>query len=533
MHTPKQSFYILSAILAVLGGIMLVFPDKGISLGENFTIRFLTLNEFIPSEENEYADISHLIAESSITEEDTLEQFSLDTVIEETTIQVIDTVRANASKLKNLTYKIQFKDNDPTILYPFFEALKSYNKDSSIVRIMHYGDSQIEGDRITSILRNNLQNEFGGYGVGLLSAYEENGYAAQLKVQHTGAWERHTRYGLKDSLVNHNKYGALLNFCRFSPIPQEGDEIDTTLKTASLKISKKKDDFYRKRKFKTCRVFYGNSTTEVFIEFIHKDSTVMLAGGVPGDGVKMAEVTLKDFTDEIEIKFTSKQSPDIYGISLEGDRGVVVDNIPLRGSSGLEFTRTRTATLVSMYKHIKPELILLEFGVNVVPNIVDDYTFYKKGFIRQIEKIQGMLPHVPIIIIGVSDMSRKSGIYYESYPNIEKIRDVQKQAAFETGCAFWDMYSAMGGKNSMPSWVFAKPPLAQKDFTHFNHRGSKIVADMFFNAFHYEYQEWEQHMLPRMKELEKPEAVPAQDSSIIEANKAKQELTDTVNNAIN
>ena len=31
------------------------------------------------------------------------------------------------------------------------------------VRIMHYGDSQIEGDRISGRLRERLQKEFGGY----------------------------------------------------------------------------------------------------------------------------------------------------------------------------------------------------------------------------------------------------------------------------------------------------------------------------------------------------------------------------------
>jgi len=100
MHTPKHSFIILTAILAVLGGIMLIFPDDGISLGDNLTLRFLTLDEFIPSEENEYADISHLIAESNISETDSVEEVMVDTVIEEDTVVVIDTVRANASKLK-------------------------------------------------------------------------------------------------------------------------------------------------------------------------------------------------------------------------------------------------------------------------------------------------------------------------------------------------------------------------------------------------------------------------------------------------
>jgi hypothetical protein len=45
----------------------------------------------------------------------------------------------------------------------------------------------------------------------------------------------------------------------------------------------------------------------------------------------------------------------------------------------------------------------------------------------------------------------------------------------------------MGGKNSMPSWVFANPPLASSDFVHFNTRGARIIANMFYNSLMYEY----------------------------------------------
>jgi hypothetical protein len=49
----------------------------------------------------------------------------------------------------------------------------------------------------------------------------------------------------------------------------------------------------------------------------------------------------------------------------------------------------------------------------------------------------------------------------------------------------------MGGKNSMPSWVFANPPLAQKDFTHFNRKGGHIIAQMFYNALMAEYDAYQ------------------------------------------
>jgi lysophospholipase L1-like esterase len=57
----------------------------------------------------------------------------------------------------------------------------------------------------------------------------------------------------------------------------------------------------------------------------------------------------------------------------------------------------------------------------------------------------------------------------------------------KTGCAFWDLYQAMGGKNSMVQWVNATPSLAEKDFTHFNFRGARIIGEMLYNAIIKEY----------------------------------------------
>jgi hypothetical protein len=63
-----------------------------------------------------------------------------------------------------------------------------------------------------------------------------------------------------------------------------------------------------------------------------------------------------------------------------------------------------------------------------------------------------------------------------------------KKAAFDNGCAFWDLYTAMGGQNSMSSWVSNK--LAAKDFTHFSTEGARYVSEMLYNTLMDEYQEY-------------------------------------------
>jgi lysophospholipase L1-like esterase len=143
-----------------------------------------------------------------------------------------------------------------------------------------------------------------------------------------------------------------------------------------------------------------------------------------------------------------------------------------------------------MYADLNPGLFILQFGGNVIPYMDGGFEKYKRFFMRELKVIKKIAPGVPVIVIGPSDMSKKVKGKYETYPNLENVRNALKEATLESGFAFWDMYEAMGGKNSMPSWVNAEPALAITDFVHFNSRGARLISEMFYNALIYEYNTW-------------------------------------------
>ena len=118
--------------------------------------------------------------------------------------------------------KIQYPNNDPSILFPFFERLTEAN--SRKVRIMHYGDSQIEADRITALLRESLQQKFGGYGAGAYAVIPAT-RKISIKNEVSKNWVRKTGFGSNiDSAVAHKNYGALFSFCA---IDRDSSFIDT------------------------------------------------------------------------------------------------------------------------------------------------------------------------------------------------------------------------------------------------------------------------------------------------------------------
>ena len=87
-------------------------------------------------------------------------------------------------------------------------------------------------------------------------------------------------------------------------------------------------------------------------------------------------------------------------------------------------------------------------------------------------------------------MSLKEKGGFVTYPGIEPVRDALRSAALATGFAFWDLYEAMGGRNSMPSFVHADPPLALTDYVHFTALGVNLVAEMFYNSLMAEYDRY-------------------------------------------
>ncbi len=206
--------------------------------------------------------------------------------------------------------------------------------------------------------------------------------------------------------------------------------------------------------------------------------------------------------NSIQIDFKGDESPLVFGISLESTVGVIVDNIAIRGSSGNDFTRADAQSLKRAMQMIDAKLIILQFGVNVVPHIVESYQYYENQMYQQVMALKKAKPDAAILLVGVSDMSRREGGQYVSYPNVEKIRDAQRNAASRSGAAFWDCYSAMGGKNSMPAWAFATPPLASKDFVHFTLRGSNLIAEMLYSSL---MEAFEQYKLSLIIEQAKGE----------------------------
>lgn len=364
-----------------------------------------------------------------------------------------------------------------TVPAPYYpgDALRDSLADGRQVRILYYGDSQVEGDRLTSLLRQKLREEGGGTGPGLISPVMPVMYTRSYVVRPSSNWKRYTLLDYRKGLLPHNRMGPMLAISRFTP---PGD----TLKTrsfASVKINPVPGADPSVSKYERLRIFYGNNYDTILVGIRSGSTLVDFAMLQMGEGPLEYTVPLPSISD-ITIEFTGRNSPDIYALSLESDAGVIIDNIPVRGSAGLEFVMTDIKGIEGCLAMLEPDIIFLQFGLNVVRNVRSEYHYYEEGLVKQIEYLKQASGGIPVVLVSVTDMALRVSDSIRFFPNIRAIRDAQERAAARSGAIFWDAWKSMGGRGSILKWYKNLPPLASNDLTHLSNAGADTIAARIF-----------------------------------------------------
>jgi hypothetical protein len=374
-------------------------------------------------------------------------------------------------------------------LSSYFAALNNLKVKGEKVRIAYFGDSSIEGDLITQNLRRMLQNLYGGKGVGFVPITSVTaGFRISIRHKFSENWT--TR-----SLVDLNYKGNNAGITGHAFYPSiDTLKIDTTNFTA-LQSTVYYGAVNRERlnKFYNIKLFYGpSSDTKNKVHLISKGQvkTVPITGAEPVNELLLNKGIP---TSNFALRFESKSMQNIYGVSLESDSGIFVDNFALRGNSGLPLTRIKREVFQSFQAKLKYNLVILHYGLNVLSSTSEDYEWYKSGMLRVIDHIKSSFPGTAILLVGICDKSTKVDGEMVTEPNLDLLLKVQYEVAKRKNIAFWNLYEAMGGYNSMVNWVESDTSLANKDYTHFNYRGSERVARLLQNWLNNNFDTYNKH----------------------------------------
>ncbi len=373
-------------------------------------------------------------------------------------------------------------------LASFFSKLNRPLRSPSL-HVFHFGDSQIEGDRITGVLRSKWQETWGGSGPGFLAPAQPIP-SLSMRQEWSSHWKRFTRFGKVDSTIEHNRYGM---FAAFAQHENSKDEISPWIRFTPHPRSFKRNQIFDQIHLVLGRTDTASSLTlelnndtlkSIQLEVDSLHSTLVVP--IPQDS------TAAGSFESLKISFEGI-SPEFHAVGLWSKSGIVVHNAAMRGSSGTLFRQLNRAQLTAQLQSVRTELIMLQFGGNAVPYLEDSASIRRFGgwFASQIRLFQAILPEVPILVIGPSDMCEKKGTRMQTYPMLPFVRDVMKSITMQENALYWDVFEVMGGSGSMAAWVESSPPLASPDHVHFTPQGAREIANLLNKSLQTEWALWQ------------------------------------------
>ncbi|MBA4146107.1 MAG: hypothetical protein C0523_10105, partial [Cytophaga sp.] len=137
-------------------------------------------------------------------------------------------------------------------------------------------------------------------------------------------------------------------------------------------------------------------------------------------------------------------------------------------------------------------LIILQYGLNVASEEdTTHYVWYTQKMVRVVNALKESFPGSSILIVSVSDRSSNQEGQFATMATIPDMVEAQRDIARKCKVAFWDLYAAMGGQNSMLKFVEATPPLAAKDYTHLTFPGGRKLARLLTETLLHERKRYE------------------------------------------
>lgn len=401
---PYQVLIFVAVVMAVTGGLYWAFPGE------------------VEPEELVVLDSLGGLDDPVVPEEPIVESRE-SRVVEEKPVVVVPKVAVDSTT------------DSRVFLEKFYAALEEAG--TKKVRVVHYGDSQIEEDRMTQQIREALQDKYGGSGVGLMplaqtipsrTVRQELRMNDRFTLPANGP-KRYLVYGPKRDQRADGLYGVMGQVAVMNDSLVRGSEEVTAICTP----------LDGRKRYTRWQVLADSS--------VHYD--------LNGDTVSLHGRGM------------------VYGLSQESETGVIVDNIPMRGCLGLVFTKMDQEQLASFYERENVKLIIMQFGGNAIPSNRNPGTIsgIVKGLREQVRFLQACAPEASILFIGPSDMLTQEEGEWITYPMVPYMDRLLRKMALEEHIAYFSLYRWMGGAGSMLRWQ--EIGLAGSDGVHFTRSGAR------------------------------------------------------------
>ena len=166
----------------------------------------------------------------------------------------------------------------------------------------------------------------------------------------------------------------------------------------------------------------------------------------------------------------------LFGVVLEAERGVVVDNLGVVNATAKSWGQNRRDHWKGQLAHRAPDLLVVMIGTNEAGWLAGKSLEEHAGVVAALlAPIHAANPTASCLVISPFDQVDHERAGLPLRPSIAPMVAAQRAAAAAAGCAFWDAQAWMGGPGASRAW--RKAGWLTNDFAHPTNEGSHRIAD--------------------------------------------------------
>jgi lysophospholipase L1-like esterase len=364
------------------------------------------------------------------------------------------------------------EDPDGTALLSFYGSLFRSRGGRDVTRIIHFGDSHVAADIMTGALRRYFQQDFGDAGPGFILAGKPYPYYSRSGVQ-LGATTGWVANGLRqDDLLNDSRFG---------------------LAGVSFTTNQVEERIWVKAACSSFDIYLRKQPNGGAIEVTLDGMKVISNYSLNSERVEPAYIKIGTENDSphiVQLRTVSPGQVRIFGITAEkANAGVIYDALGINGARASRPLAWDWQIVTDQLIRRNPALIILAYGSNEVGDANLNLNDYRKKFMLLLKKFREAVPNASILVVAPPDRAAQVQGHWQTISALPELVKMQKEAAFATGAAFFNMFSAMGGPGSIQQWASRPQPLAQADRVHLTSSGYKMVADILYEELLRGYQQ--------------------------------------------
>lgn len=384
---------------------------------------------------------------------------------------------------------INRKKNHITFNGADWSALRAALQKSETVpfSVVHIGDSHLQADISTGVIRSMLQYDYGNAGRGLITPLKISGTNEPYDFSFTS-----TKSWTPAKLMNRT-WPHAMGFTGVSISPGQTSS-NFTVSTSE------KDDY---NPFSSIVVFHGG-------QFYVTGIVDCEGQNLPYVATPSKDYTLIELTKEVtsaQVFFDSAGDLTLYGVSLSGNRpGLFYHTI---GNNGASYsTYNRIGNVGMGVNPLDPNMVIISLGTNEAFGRVDAKTL-SSDIDKLIANIRAANPNVQFLLVtpmecqktvvstvkqkkkgrGKKRRSRTVTRKVRSYTvntNIEKVRNIILDYAKSHKIAVYDWYTVAGGSGASEKWI--KDGLYGHDRVHHTRKGYHLQGELMYEALNEAFQ---------------------------------------------